>query len=261
MAEEAGFKAVYLSGGSLGWVKMRHRGQPDAAGNGRGRGRHARGPASCRSCSTPAAAGAIRCTCTAPSRWRRPRASRRSRSRTSCCRGGWSTTSASTISCRPSSSCKKLKEALAARTDPNLVIIARTNARARRRHRRGGAPRRSLRQRPAPTWCSAITRSPEELRFGRRAGAAAADDVRAGGRLRHVRAVAAPSYAKLGYRLAASSGTAFAAMYKAVAAVLRVPRQRHARSVPRQGRRRADDEGGAEDLRASTACSRSSAGP
>ena len=44
--------------------------------------------ASCRSCSTPAAAGATRCTSIAPSRWRRPRALPPSRSRTSCYRGG-----------------------------------------------------------------------------------------------------------------------------------------------------------------------------
>ena len=203
----------------------RHRGQPDAAGDGRRGGRHPRRPASCRWCSTPAAAGAIRCTSIAPSRSPRPRASRRSRSRTSCCRGGSSTMSASTIWCRPSSSCKKLKEALAARTDPNLVIIARTNA------RRAGGIEEAIRRGEAFAKAGAdmvfcFTRDPEEVRMVGERVPHAADDVRAGRRLRDVEALArrlrqarlpAGGVVRHGVRRDVQGG----------AAVLPVPRQRH----------------------------------
>ena len=61
LAEQAGFKAVYLSGGSLGWVKCVTEANltlPELAAPSAGS----------RSSSTPAAAGATRSTCTAPSR-------------------------------------------------------------------------------------------------------------------------------------------------------------------------------------------------
>jgi methylisocitrate lyase len=109
---------------------------------------------------------------------------------------------------------KKLKEAIAARTDPNLVIIARTNA-----LRVGGieeAVRRGETYRKAGAdmvFC--YTRSPEELRF-------------VGERIAPPLMMFAPpdgfstfgasqqDLAGMGYRLAASSGTALAAMYKAI---------------------------------------------
>ena len=66
MAEEAGFKAVYLCGGSLGWVKCvteANLSLPEMAEV----AVDMRAVCKCRSCSTPAAAGAIRCTSIAPS--------------------------------------------------------------------------------------------------------------------------------------------------------------------------------------------------
>jgi methylisocitrate lyase len=108
---------------------------------------------------------------------------------------------------------EKLKEALAARTDPNLVIIARTNA------RRAGGIDEAIRRGVAFAEAGAdmvfcFTRDPEEVRM-------------VGERVPHPLMTFAPvdgfatsklsraDYAKLGFRLAASSGTAFAAMYKA----------------------------------------------
>ena len=108
----------------------------------------------------------------------------------------------------------KLKEALAARTDPDLVIIARTNAR-----RAGGldeAIRRSVTFAEAGAdmvFC--FSRNPEEVRMiGERVPPPlmtfAPVDGFATSKLSRA------DFAKLGFRLAASSGTAFAAMYKAV---------------------------------------------
>jgi 2-methylisocitrate lyase-like PEP mutase family enzyme len=107
----------------------------------------------------------------------------------------------------------KLKEALAARTDPDLVIIARTNAR-----RAGGldeAIRRSVAFAEAGAdmvFC--FSRNPEEVRMiGERVPPPlmtfAPVDGFATSKLSRA------DFAKLGFRLAASSGTAFAAMYKA----------------------------------------------
>jgi 2-methylisocitrate lyase-like PEP mutase family enzyme len=109
---------------------------------------------------------------------------------------------------------KKIEAALAARSDPGLVIIARTNAR-----RVGGldeALRRSEAfQKAGADMVFCYTRNDEELR-------------KVGERLPPPLMMFAPpdgfstfglsqrDCAGLGYRLAASSGTAFAAMYKAV---------------------------------------------
>ena len=109
---------------------------------------------------------------------------------------------------------KKLAEALAARTDPNLVIVARTNA------RRVGGLDDALRRGEAFHKAGAdmlfiYTRNAEELRI-------------VGERLPPPLMTFAPpdgfaefpmspsDLAALGFRLAASSGTAFAAMHKAV---------------------------------------------
>jgi 2-methylisocitrate lyase-like PEP mutase family enzyme len=109
---------------------------------------------------------------------------------------------------------KKLAEALAARTDPDLVIVARTNA------RRVGGLDDALRRGEAFHKAGAdmlfiYTRSADELRI-------------VGERLPPPLMTFAPpdgfaefpmsqsDLAKLGFRLAASSGTAFAAMHKAV---------------------------------------------
>jgi 2-methylisocitrate lyase-like PEP mutase family enzyme len=109
---------------------------------------------------------------------------------------------------------KKIEAALAARTDPNLLIIARTNA------RRVGGLDEAMRRAEAFHKAGAdmlfcYTRNPDELRT-------------VGERLPPPLMMFAPpdgfgsfalaerDLAGLGYRLAASSGSAFAAMYKAV---------------------------------------------
>ncbi len=109
---------------------------------------------------------------------------------------------------------KKLTEAIAARTDPNLLIIARTNA------LRAGGIEESVRRgetyrKAGADMVFCYTRSPEELRFVAERIApplmmfAPADGF--GGF-----PVKQEELAKMGYRLAASSGTALAAMYKAI---------------------------------------------
>jgi 2-methylisocitrate lyase-like PEP mutase family enzyme len=108
----------------------------------------------------------------------------------------------------------KITEALAARTDPDLVIIARTNA--RRVHDLDEALRRAdLFQRAGADMIFVHTRSAEEMRI-------------VGERLPPPLMTFAPpdgfagfplsrrDFAALGYRLAASSGSAFAAMHKAI---------------------------------------------
>jgi methylisocitrate lyase len=108
----------------------------------------------------------------------------------------------------------KIKEAVAARTDPNLIIIGRTNA--QRRHGLDEALRRGeMYHRAGSDMLFIHSRKPEELR-------------RIGERLPSPLMMFAPEdgfstfemtpaeLAKLGFRLAASSGSAFAAMYKAV---------------------------------------------
>ncbi|HUI98127.1 MAG TPA: isocitrate lyase/PEP mutase family protein [Xanthobacteraceae bacterium] len=109
---------------------------------------------------------------------------------------------------------KKIEEAVAARTDPNLIIIGRTNARrllgmdeALRRaealkkagadmlfiHARDADEMRTIGERlPAPLMCFAPPDGFAEFPLKQR------------------------DLARLGYRLAASSGTAFAAMHKAM---------------------------------------------
>jgi methylisocitrate lyase len=109
---------------------------------------------------------------------------------------------------------KRLAEALAARTDPDLVIVARTNA-----QRVGGLDEAIRRgeafQKAGADMVFVYTRNADELRI-------------VGERLPPPLMTFAPpdgfaefplsprDMAGLGYRLAASSGTAFAAMHKAV---------------------------------------------
>lgn len=108
----------------------------------------------------------------------------------------------------------KIKEAVAARTDPNLIIIGRTNA--QRLHGLDEALRRGeTYHRAGADMLFIHSRKPDELR-------------RIGERLPGPLMMFAPEdgfatfemtpaeLAKLGFRLAASSGSAFAAMYKAV---------------------------------------------
>ena len=109
---------------------------------------------------------------------------------------------------------KKIEEAVAARTDPNLIIIGRTNA--RRLHGLDEALRRAEALKVAGADMLFIhSRDAEEMRI-------------IGERLPPPLMAFAPpdgfaefplkerDLAKLGYRIAASSGTAFAAMHKAI---------------------------------------------
>lgn len=114
----------------------------------------------------------------------------------------------------PESMVDKIKEAVAARTDPNLIVIGRTNA--RRLHGLDEALRRGeMFHRAGADMLFIHSRDPEELRrIAERLPAplmmfAPQDGFSSFG-------ITPAELTKLGYRLAASSGTAFAAMYKAV---------------------------------------------
>ena len=108
----------------------------------------------------------------------------------------------------------KIREAVAARTDPNLLIVGRTNARRTEgvdaAIRRGEAFRKA-----GADMLFVYTRDADEMRrIGERLGGPlmifAPEDGYAECPLKPA------DLAKLGYRLAASSGSALAAMYKAV---------------------------------------------
>ena len=109
---------------------------------------------------------------------------------------------------------QKLKEALAARTNPDLVIVARTNA------RRAGGIEEAIRRGVAFAEAGAdmvfcFTRNPDEVRMvGERVPPPLMTFAPVDGFV--TSALSRADFAKLGFRLAASSGTAFAAMYKAV---------------------------------------------
>ena len=108
----------------------------------------------------------------------------------------------------------KVREALAARTDPGFVIIARTNA-ARTDGIEGAVRKAEAFHKAGADMLFIHTRTPEEMRFvGERLPAPlmvfAPEDGFGG------YAMSRAELATLGFRLAASSGTAFAAMYKAV---------------------------------------------
>jgi 2-methylisocitrate lyase-like PEP mutase family enzyme len=109
---------------------------------------------------------------------------------------------------------KRLGEALAARSDPNLVIIARTNA------QRVGGLDDALRRGEAFHKAGAdmlfvYSRTPEEMRIiGERLPAPLMTFAPPDGFAEFPMSPA--ELANLGFRLAASSGTAFAAMHKAV---------------------------------------------
>lgn len=114
----------------------------------------------------------------------------------------------------PESMVDKIREAVAARTDPDLVIIGRTNARrlhgldeALRRgemYHRAGADMLFIHSRDPDELCRIAKRLPPPLMmFAPQDGFASFG-------------ITPAELTRLGYRLAASSGTAFAAMYKAV---------------------------------------------
>jgi len=109
---------------------------------------------------------------------------------------------------------RKIKVAVAARTDPNLLIIARTDARTSlgldealargKAYEAAGADMLFIHTRDAEEMRIVGERLPPPLMtFAPPDGFATFTMSR-------------PDMAKLGYRLAASSGTSFAAMYKAV---------------------------------------------
>ncbi len=108
----------------------------------------------------------------------------------------------------------KVREAIAARTNPDLVIIARTNT--RRVHGLDDALRRGEAfHRAGADMLFIFTRDAEEMRYvGERLPPplmtfAPPDGI-------STFALSRSDLFKLGYRIAASSGTSFAAMYKAV---------------------------------------------
>jgi 2-methylisocitrate lyase-like PEP mutase family enzyme len=109
---------------------------------------------------------------------------------------------------------EKIKEALAARTDPDLLIVARTNA--RRLHGLDEALRRGEAFKQAGAdMLFVFTRNAEEMRtVGERLPPPLMTFAPADGFAEF--ALSLRELAGLGFRIAASSGTAFAAMVKAV---------------------------------------------
>ena len=109
---------------------------------------------------------------------------------------------------------KKIEEAVAARTDPDLVIIGRTNA--RRLHGMDEALRRAEALKKAGADMLFIhAREPEEMRhIAERLPAPLMCFAPPDGFAEYP--LKQRDLAKLGYRLTASSGSAFAAMHKAV---------------------------------------------
>jgi methylisocitrate lyase len=109
---------------------------------------------------------------------------------------------------------QKIRECVAARTNPDFLIIGRTNA-TRTEGRDGAVRRAEAFHKAGADMLFVHTRTPEEIRFvGERLPAPlmvfAPEDGFGGF------PISRAEMAKLGFRLAASSGTAFAAMYKAV---------------------------------------------
>jgi methylisocitrate lyase len=109
---------------------------------------------------------------------------------------------------------QKIKECVAARTDPDFLIIGRTNA-TRTEGRDGAVRRAEAFHKAGADMLFVHTRTPEDIRYvGERLPAPlmvfAPEDGFGG------YPISRTEMARLGFRLAASSGSAFAAMYKAV---------------------------------------------
>lgn len=213
MAEEAGFKAVYLSGGSLGWLKCVTEANltlPELA----------------------EVAVDMRAACKLPivldggAGWGDPVHMHRTIALTEAAGFDAIEIEDQVLPRRvhhhigvehlvPTAFiAARIQEAVAARTDPNLTIIGRTNA--LRLHDMDEALRRAEAIHKAGADMLFVhTRTPEEIRvIGERLPAplmifAPADGFAGFG-------MSPDDLAGLGFRLAASSGTAFAAMYKAV---------------------------------------------
>lgn len=213
LAEDAGFKAVYLSGGSLGWLKCVTEANLSLADM-------AQVALDIRSVSR------IPIVLDAGGGWGEPVHIHRTIAMSEAAGFAAIEIEDQYLPRRvqhhigeenlipPESMVDKIKEAVAARTDPNLIIIGRTNA--RRLHGLDEALRRGeMYHRAGADMLFIHSRDPEELRrIAERLPAplmmfAPQDGFSSFG-------VTPAELTKLGYRLAASSGTAFAAMYKAV---------------------------------------------
>jgi len=213
LAEDAGFKAIYLSGGSLGWLKcvteanLNLTDMVDVAIDIRG-------------------ASKIPIVLDAGGGWGEPVHIHRTIAMSEVAGFAAIELEDQYLPRRvqhhigeenlipPEAMVHKIKEAVAARSDPNLIIIGRTNARrlhgldeALRRgemYHRAGADMLFIHSRDADELRRIAERLPPPLMMF------APQDGFAGF------GIAPDELAKLGYRLAASAGTAFAAMYKAV---------------------------------------------
>ena len=213
LAEDAGFKAVYLSGGSLGWLKCVTEANLSLADM-------AQVALDIRSVSK------IPIVLDAGGGWGEPVHMHRTIALSEAAGFAAIEIEDQYLPRRvqhhigeenliaPESMVDKIKEAVAARTDPNLVIIGRTNA--RRLHGLDEALRRGeMYARAGADMLFIHSRDPEELRkIAERLPAplmmfAPQDGFSTFG-------ITPAELTTLGYRLAASSGTAFAAMYKAV---------------------------------------------
>jgi len=213
LAEDAGFKAVYLSGGSLGWLKcvteanLNLTDMVDVAIDIRG-------------------ASKIPIVLDAGGGWGEPVHIHRTIAMSEVAGFAAIELEDQYLPRRvqhhigeenlipPEAMVHKIKEAVAARSDPNLIIIGRTNARrlhgldeALRRgemYHRAGADMLFIHSRDADELRRIAERLPPPLMmFAPQDGFASFG-------------ISPDELAKLGYRLAASAGTAFAAMYKAV---------------------------------------------
>jgi 2-methylisocitrate lyase-like PEP mutase family enzyme len=213
LAEDAGFKAIYLSGGSLGWLKcvteanLNLTDMVDVAVDIRG-------------------ASKIPIVLDAGGGWGEPVHIHRTIAMSEVAGFAAIELEDQYLPRRvqhhigeenlipPEAMVHKIKEAVAARTDPNLIIIGRTNARrlhgldeALRRgemYHRAGADMLFIHSRDADELRRIAERLPPPLMmFAPQDGFASFG-------------ISPDELAKLGYRLAASAGTAFAAMYKAV---------------------------------------------
>ena len=213
LAEEAGFKAVYLSGGSLGWLKCVTEANltlPEMA----------------------QVAVEMRSVCKLPivldagGAWGDPAHVHRTIALSEAAGFDAIEIEDQLLPRRfhhhvgvehlvaPEFMVAKIKEAVAARSDPDFLIVGRTNA--RRLHDMNETLRRAEAYRKAGADMIFVhTRNPDEMRV-------------IGERLPPPLMIFAPEdgfaefplspadLAKLGFRLAASSGSAFAAMYRAV---------------------------------------------
>jgi 2-methylisocitrate lyase-like PEP mutase family enzyme len=213
LAEEAGFKAVYLSGGSLGWLKCITEANLSLADM-------------VQVAVDMRAVSKIPIVLDAGGGWGEPVHMHRTIAMTEATGFAAIELEDQYLPRRvqhhigeenliePSQMVDKIREAVAARTDPNLVIIGRTNA--RRLHGLDEALRRGETYKHAGADMLFIhSRDPDELRkIAERLPPplmmfAPQDGFNSFG-------IKPDELVKLGYRLAASSGTAFAAMYKAV---------------------------------------------